>query len=83
MKSVRLDPETEINLEFAAKARGISESEFIRQAIRREAQAVLGETLDLRLADVLGKIKSKGGRANDSHAKFQQLVAKEHKKRPR
>lgn len=81
MKSLRIDPETEEQLEVAAKARGVSESEFIRQAIRREAQVVLGESLEARLADVVGTIRSKGGRARESHAQFSKLVKKESQRR--
>lgn len=81
MKSVRIDPETEQQLETAARARGISESEFIRQAVRKEAQIVLGETLEARLGDVIGAIRSKGGRAREAHAHFSKLVKKEGKRR--
>jgi predicted transcriptional regulator len=81
MKSVRIDPETEEQLETAAKARGVSESEFIRQAIRKEAQVALGEMLEARLGDVVGIIRSKGGRARESHAHFSKLVKKESKRR--
>lgn len=81
MKSVRLDPETEEKLEMAAQLRGITESEFIRQAIRREARETLGDTLADRLADVLGIVKGGGGRARESHKLFQELIKKERKRR--
>lgn len=81
MKSLRIDPETEEQLEIAAKTRGVSESEFIRQAIRKEAQVVVGETLEARIGDVVGTVRSKGGRARDSHAHFSKLVRKESKRR--
>lgn len=81
MKSVRLDPETEEQLEMTARALGVSESEFIRQAIRREVQETLGETLAERLGDVIGTIRSKGGRARQSHAHFRKLIKKESRRR--
>lgn len=81
MKSLRIDPETEEKLRSAAQAEGVSESEFIRNAIRREADAVLGERLDARLGDVLGTIRSKGGRARDSHGAFKRLIKKERTQR--
>lgn len=81
MKSLRIDPETEKKLRSAARARGLSESEFIRQAISREADAVLGETLDVRLADIVGTVRSRGGRAREPHDAFQRLVKKERARR--
>lgn len=73
VKSVRLDGEIETQLALAAKIAGISESEFIRESIRRHADQVLGEKLDARLADVVGTIRSKGGRARRAHFKFGEL----------
>jgi predicted DNA-binding protein len=81
MKSVRLHPEAEKQLERAAEITGVSESEFIREAIRRQADLVLGESLEARLADVVGTVKSKGGRARRAHYQFGDVLKKERKRR--
>ncbi len=41
MRSVRLDPELDDRVGRAARRRGVSVSEFIREAVRREADAEL------------------------------------------
>lgn len=56
MKSVRLDPETEHKLGLASSWEGVTESEFIREAVRQRAEVILGERLDVRLSDVIGVI---------------------------
>lgn len=81
MRSVRLDPETELRLGLAAEALGVSESEFIRQAVRREAESVLGQTLEARLGDVIGSVRSKGGRARDTRTAFTKSLKKASKTR--
>ena len=81
MKSVRLDPEVENQLGRAAEIAGVSESEFIREAIRRQADQVLGESLEARLADVVGAVRSKGGRARRSHDHYRELLKKERRQR--
>lgn len=81
MKSVRLDAEVEKQLERAAEVAGITESEFIREAIRRQASQVLGETLEARLADVVGTLRSKGGRARRAHDQFRKTLKKESRQR--
>lgn len=81
MKSVRLDAEVEKQLERAAEIAGLSESEFIREAIRRRADQVLGETLEARLVDVIGAVRSKGGRARRAHDQFGEALKKERRQR--
>lgn len=81
MKSVRLDTEIENQLERAAEIAGVSESEFIREAIRSRAGQVLGENLEVRLADVVGTVRSKGGRARRAHDQFQKILKKERQQR--
>lgn len=81
MKSVRLDADIEKQLKRAAEIAGVSESEFIREAIRRQADHVLGEGLDARLADVVGAVRSKGGRARRAHDPFRELLKKERRQR--
>lgn len=81
MKSVRLDVELEKQLERAAEITGISESEFIREAIRRQADQVVGDTLEARVADVIGTMRSEGGRARRAHDRFQETLKKERQRR--
>jgi predicted DNA-binding protein len=81
MKSVRLGPEVENQLKRAAEIAGVSESEFIREAICRQADQVLGESLEARLADVVGTVRSTGGRARRAHDHFRDLLKKETQQR--
>ena len=81
MKSVRLDEEVEKQLERAAEIAGVSESEFIREAIRRQAGQVLGESLEVRLADVVGTVQSEGGRARRAHDQFRETLKRERRQR--
>lgn len=60
MRSVRLDHELEGRLHEAARAANEPVSCFIRDAVRRRCEQVLGDRLDLRLADLLGSVS--GGR---------------------
>lgn len=75
-KSARLDPALQEELERAAKALGVSQSELIRDAIARRCREVLGDTLGDRIAPVVGSVDSRGGRARDTGAAFRQLLAK-------
>ncbi len=81
MRSVRLDSETELRLALAAEALGVTESEFIRQSVRHEAESVLGHTLETRLGDVVATVHSKGGRARDTRTAFTKSLKKASKKR--
>ena len=74
-KSARLDPALAEELERAAKALGVSQSELIRDAIARRCREVLGETLADRIAPVVGAIHSGGGRARNSGAAFRRALA--------
>lgn len=76
-----MDAEVEKQLELAAEIAGVSESEFIREAIRSRADQVLGESLEVRLADVVGTVRSKGGRASGAHDQFRDLLKKERRRR--
>ncbi len=76
MKSVRLDGELETRLRRAAELAGISESEFIRQAIDERATATLGGSLEDQLAGLVGAIRSEGGRAAAAHQRFGDLLRK-------
>jgi predicted DNA-binding protein len=76
MKSVRLDAELEAKLARAARAVATSESEFIRDALARRCEEVLGASLADRLAPVIGIVKSSGGRAEKSGAAFRKALAR-------
>ena len=76
MKSVRLDPSLEEKLERAARALATSESEFIRDALVRRCEEVLGSSLAERLAPVVGIVNSAGGRAARSGAAFRAALAR-------
>lgn len=73
-RSVRLDPGLETRLKEAALAEGVRPSESIRRAIARHSDKVLGATLDARLADVTGVVRSSGGRARRTGAAFKKLL---------
>jgi hypothetical protein len=74
MKSVRLNANLEAKLERAARAVSLSQSEFIRDAVARRCEEVLGGTLAERLAPVIGIVQSLGGRAMRTGAAFRQVL---------
>jgi hypothetical protein len=80
MKSVRLDKTLETRLERASRAMGMSQSEFLRDALARRCDEVLGSSLQQRLAPVIGMVKSSGGRAAQSGIAFQAALAKRRKR---
>jgi predicted DNA-binding protein len=79
VKSVRLDDDLEAKLKRAARALGTTQSEFIREALARRCEEVLGGSLAERLVPVIGVVKSAGGRAARSGAAFRDAVARRHK----
>jgi hypothetical protein len=76
MKRVRLEPSLEAKLERAARASSQSQSQFIRDAVARRCEEVLGGSLKERLAPVIGVVKSSGGRAKRTAAAFRKLLAR-------
>jgi hypothetical protein len=74
MKSVRLDPALQARLKQAAQLARVSESEFIRAAIAERSNATLADSLEARLAGLVGAVRSKGGRANQSHQRYRELL---------
>jgi hypothetical protein len=80
MKSVRLDQELEEKLERAARAVAMSQSEFLRDALARRCDEVLGSSLAERLVPVIGIVNSSGGRADRSGAAFRTAVDKRRKR---
>ena len=75
MKSVRLAPELENRLRLAAAKAGVTESQFIREAIEQICDRILSETLANRLADYVGLVSGGGGRAEHSHEVFKRHLA--------
>jgi hypothetical protein len=80
MKSVRLDRRLETKLERAARALALSQSEFIRDALTRRCEEVLGDTLAERLAPVVGIVKGGGGRATHTGTAFRKVLARRRKR---
>jgi predicted DNA-binding protein len=80
MKSVRLNDELEAKLERAARATAMSQSAFLRDALARRCDEVLGSSLRERLASVVGVVKSSGGRAAQSGAAFRKVLARRRKR---
>ena len=82
MKSVRLDERTAARLREAARLAGVSESHIIRDAVAERSDRILGERLDRQLAEFTGVIDGGGGRAEDAHRKFLQLLKRGRKPGP-
>jgi hypothetical protein len=80
MKCVRLDDNLEVKLERAARALGVSQSAFLRDALVRRCAEVLGDSLAERLAPVVGVVKSPGGRASHSGKAFREALARRRKR---
>ncbi len=80
MKSVRLDRQTEARLREAARLARVPESRIIRDAIAARTDALLGNRLDHKLADLIGIVNSEGGRAARAHEAFTRLLKKSGKR---
>ena len=68
-------------MEQVAAIEGISVSELIRQAVAQRCEAVMGDRLEARLADVVGQFHSGGGRARMSDAEIARLVRDDNQRR--
>jgi hypothetical protein len=75
MRSLRLDDRLERRLQKAAAAEGTSVSEFIRRAADERAARTLADESADRLADVVGSVRTKGGRARNSGTAFADALA--------
>ena len=75
-KSVRFDRQLESRLEKAAKALGLTQSEFIREAIAERCDHALSPPLAESLAPFIGRVKSAGGRACHTGAAFRRALGK-------
>ncbi len=73
-KSVRLTPALEARLERAARAEGVHVSESIRRALARHCDEVLGGVLSSKLSDVVGAVRSPGGRARRTGEAFKRVL---------
>lgn len=76
MKSVRFDPKLEERLIEAARALSTSQSEFIREAVSKRCDEVLGDTLAARLQGLVGVIDSEGSHAKDAGKAFAKALVR-------
>ncbi|MGH2350997.1 MAG: ribbon-helix-helix protein, CopG family [Chloroflexota bacterium] len=74
VKSVRLDPALEKQLEQGAKVSGVPVSVLIREAVKRRCEEVLGHALQTDRADIIGAIHTEGGRARRTGAAFKEVL---------
>jgi hypothetical protein len=72
--TVRFNAALEERLRKMAEAEGVSLSEVIRRAAILYWQRHAGSSLELRLSDVLGKVKSRGGRARQTGQAFRKVI---------
>jgi Ribbon-helix-helix protein, copG family len=75
-KSFRLDPELQRWLEEAAARQGIPASAFIREAVRRRCEEVLGHSLLDELGDSIGAIAVGGDTSRYTGRAFAELLAR-------
>ncbi len=80
MKSVRLDDNLQAKLKRAARALAMTQSEFVRDALARRCDEVLGDSLEQRLAPVVGIVNSSGDRAARSGVAFRVAMARRHRR---
>lgn len=78
MRSLRLDDTLDEKVQRAAAIKGESVSEFIRRAADARAEETLSAAARHRFADVIGVVRSEGGRAERSGEAFAELLAEDH-----
>lgn len=78
-KSIRLDPQLEDALDRATQMLDMTHSEFIREAVVKRCEEVLGQTLYDKLAQSVGVVRSSGGRARRTGAAFKQILGSRRK----
>lgn len=83
MKSVRLGEELEARLKQAALREGVSESEFIRDAVAERTDSVLSASLEDRLTGVIGAVSSGRNYARNAHQRYRQLLVEKHQEKTR
>lgn len=74
-RSFRIDPSLERRLREVAARENLPVSVVVREAITRHCDAVLAADPRARLADVIGVVKSDGGRARRSGRAFAEALA--------
>jgi hypothetical protein len=75
VKSIRVSGDLEAKLRRAARALAMTQSEFVRDALARRCDEVLGGSLAERLLPAIGIVKSSGGRAAHSGVAFRATLA--------
>jgi len=85
MRSVRLDDELEQRLAEAASVAGQPVSALIREAVQQKCDEVLGDRLDVQLADVIGIFSSRRRSRDSSQTgrEFTRLLLQDQKKKRR
>lgn len=73
--SIRVDEQLEAKLRAIADSEGISLSEVVRRAALKYVDQS-GDSLGVRLADVLGAVKSTGRRAHRTGEAFKRVLRK-------
>jgi len=73
-KSVRFPRDLETRLDRTAKVEGVPASAIIRRAVEDYCTTVLSATARDRLADIIGAVRSSGGRARRSGAAFRRIL---------
>ena len=81
MRSLRLHPDLDARVQRAAAREGQSVSEFLRRAAAERADEVLAEWPSDQLDDVIGAVRSKGGRAARTGAAFGEALAETARRR--
>jgi predicted DNA-binding protein len=72
--SVRLGRDLEIRLRQVAEVEGVTVSELVRRAVAAYVEEVARDSLRLRLSDVLGVVRSSGGRARRTGEAFRRAL---------
>jgi hypothetical protein len=75
VRSLRLDPRLDDLVRRAAEREDVSVSEFLRRAADERARRTLARRPSDELADVLGSVRSEGGRAARTGDAFAELLA--------
>jgi len=81
MRSVRLDADLDEKVRKAAAAEGSSVSEFLRRAAAERAERQLARRPSERLGDVIGAVRSDGGRAARTGAAFGEALEARRRRR--
>ena len=74
-RSFRIDPHLERRLQAVAERRAVPVSVVVREAIARHCDEVLGHDPVAALADVIGAVESKGGRARRTGRAYKDALA--------